>query len=100
MATKKKTAAKVKSPAPINKAAATTSGQPQVQEMVSGTPGGSFDNVARYSDAGAMVTQTNSTAQPDLGYDDTPLSGADGQDTTYTYVSTAPLYAVQSAKQS
>lgn len=100
MATK---AQRLKTPTPKNRAALNTSGKSHVNP-VSATPATpqapQMTGTAQFSDEGAAVSQVHSTAQPDMGFDDTPLANADGAGSTYTYVSTAPLFAVQSAKQS
>lgn len=110
---------KVKSPAPRNRAALNTSGKPVTKPVTTpasspgtgvpapslpsrtsmGTPdmsgegGTQYTNYARFSDEGAAIGQLQTTPQPDLGYDDTPLADADGMQ-HFVYVSDAPLMAV------
>lgn len=113
---------KIKSPAPRNRAALNPSGKPTTKPVATpvsspgttapgvpapslpsrtsmGTPdlsgdgGTQYTNYARFSDEGAAIAQLQTTPQPDLGYDDTPLADADGIQ-HYVYVSDAPLMAV------
>jgi hypothetical protein len=110
----KKPAHAIKSPRLRNRATLNTSGKPVTKPVASPamptatTPGstatsGPVSNdtgmqattMARFSDEGAAVSQLQSTATPDLGYDDRPLDQVDDQQVPqYIYATSAPLIAV------